>query len=140
MSGVDGRRDDDINEMLHRIESLVAARTDQGNTKQDLMALEASLENREQQLAERERLLVQREAAVAAREEAVARRESIALVNPPPPPVQRAVCEHCGMGTCSRNSVCFDRHGNHMHTHSCTACHQRWKRTGDKGKGRSRHG
>ena len=137
MSGVDGR-EDDINEMLHRIESLVAARTEQGNTKQQLMALEADLAEREDALAERERQLVAREAAVATREEAVARREGRAQITPPPPPVTRALCETCHVGVCSRNSVCFDRWNRDMHTHTCTACHQQWKRTGVKGHGRGK--
>ena len=122
MSNVDGH-EDEINYVLHRIESMIAARTEAGHTREALEEKEAALEERETLLLDREASLAERERLVQAREEAVARRENIAQINPPPPPVPRparAVCDHCGRGVCSRSSACYDEWGRDNHTHGCS--------------------
>ena len=142
MSNLDGH-EDETNYLLHRIETMIAARTEAGNTKEDLEEREAALEERETMIQDRETTLADRERLVAAREEAVARRESLSQINPPPPPVntERAKCQHCGHGVCSRSSPCFDSFGRDMHTHGCAACHDEWKKYGQKGRGRGKgHG
>ena len=141
MSNTQGQ-EDNINEMLHRIETMIAERSSRGTSKAALDEKEEMLDDRETELEERERAVREREAALATREEAVARREALQTINPPPPPVPlvrgRGACEHCGVGVCSRTSACFDEYGRDLHTHGCRACHVAWKKTGHKGGGRRR--
>ena len=136
MAGLEGK-EDEVNHMLHRIETMLAMRSRAGNTRGDLELFEAELEQRERDLREREAALAEREASVAQRESALARRESLTAITPPPPPVQRATCETCGRNICSRGSVCYDRWGRDIHAHECHACMSRWGQRG-QGYGNSR--
>ena len=75
MSGMDGK-EEQVNEMLHHIETMLAMRSRAGRTRGELDMFESELEEREWDLAERERALAEREASVAQREAALARSQN----------------------------------------------------------------
>ena len=140
MSRLDGH-EDEVNGILHRIETMIAARTSTGQTKAQLEELERQLQEREAAILAREADVLDRERQVAAREAAVGQRESLQQITPPPPPVQlrtrRAVCDHCGQNVCSRGSACIDANGRDIHSpHNCYQCYRSWKhgKGGSKGK------
>ena len=139
MSRIDGH-EDEVNGILHRIETMIAARTAAGATKADLENMQAQLDLREEAIAAREADVLERERQVAAREAAVGQRENLQQITPPPPPVQarprRALCDHCGQGVCARNSACYDNYGNDLHRHNCYECYRPWKSGGKGGKGK----
>ena len=127
MSRVEGH-EDDINEMLYKIETMITARTATGQTRDDLEAKEVELELREEAVPTRDTDVTDRERKVASRENEVAQREQLQQITPPPPPAmtRRGMCDICGETVCSRTSPCFDQWGNDLRRHKCTACYRSW--------------
>ena len=53
---------------------------------------------------------------------------------------ERARCQYCDTGLCSRDFSCFDHRGLPLHRHhNCAACHRSYKLYGTKGGGKASH-